>query len=128
MRPRTRREDGDLRRLGRVFDIRLRVMGGDEPAFGPGKAALLEHIDASGSISSAARSLGMSYSRAWRLVEVMNTLFRAPLVETSAGGRRGGGARLTREGREVLGLYRSLEMRLISAAESSAVEFNTRLR
>ena len=112
----------------RVFDIRLRVIGPDEPALGPGKAALLEQIDASGSISKAALALEMSYSRAWRLVETMNSLFRAPLVATSAGGRRGGGARLTPEGREVLALYRSLEARLLSAAEPVAAEFSERLR
>lgn len=111
-----------------VFDLRLRVMGRDEPALGPGKAALLEHIDASGSISKAAVAMGMSYSRAWRLVETMNSLFKAPLVETSAGGPKGGGARLTAEGREVLALYRSLEARLLCVAEPLAAEFWERLR
>jgi len=121
-------ESSDPANSPRVFDIRLRVIGQDEPALGPGKAALLEQIDASGSISKAALALGMSYSRAWRLVETMNSLFRAPLVATSAGGRRGGGAILTAEGRAVLALYRSLEARLLSAAQSVAAEFSERLR
>jgi molybdate transport system regulatory protein len=125
-----RRSSGNIEPANspRIFDIRLRVISQDEPALGPGKADLLEQIDASGSISKAAGALEMSYSRAWRLVETMNSLFRAPLVATSAGGRRGGGARLTPEGREVLALYRSLEARLLSAAEPVAAEFSERLR
>lgn len=73
--------------------------------FGPGKAALLHAIDDSGSISAAARSLGMSYARAWSLTEDMNTLFGQRLVETFSGGNRRGGARLTDSGADVLSLY-----------------------
>ena len=50
----------------------MRVLGTGEPAMGPGKAALIEHIDATGSISAAARAMDMSYRRAWQLVEAMN--------------------------------------------------------
>lgn len=111
-----------------IFDIRLRVIGRSEPALGPGKALLLETIAAAGSISGAARAMGMSYSRAWQLVDTMNSHFRAPLVETSAGGRGGGGARLTDEGREILDLYRTLEGRLNDTASAAAREFARRLR
>jgi len=89
--------------------FRLRFSRGDDIAVGPGKVDLLEAIEASGSISGAARSLGMSYRRAWLLVDTMNRCFRAPLVEAEAGGKRGGGARLTRLGAEVIERYRRIE-------------------
>lgn len=73
--------------------------------FGPGKAALLRTIADSGSISAAARSLGMSYTRAWSLTDDMNGLFGQPLVEAYSGGNRRGGARLTASGAKVLSLY-----------------------
>jgi len=76
--------------------------------FGPGKAALLEAVNVSGSIAGGARSLGMSYPRALKLVESMNALFRAPLIESSHGGKDGGGAVLTEQGLTVLALYHTL--------------------
>ena len=78
-------------------------------AIGPGKVALLEAIAQTGSISAAAKTLGMSYRRAWLLVEAINTAFRRPLVETLTGGRSGGGARVTKLGTEVLRRYRAIE-------------------
>ena len=66
-------------------------------------------IAATGSISESARRLGMSYRRAWLLVDVMNRTFRTPLVHSSAGGRAGGGAGVTDEGRKVLAKFRELE-------------------
>ena len=76
--------------------------------FGPGKAALLRAIGETGSISAAARSLGMSYARAWTLTEEMNGLFARPLVDTWAGGDRRGGASLSDSGTKVLELYESI--------------------
>lgn len=76
---------------------------------GPGKAELLELIEATGSISAAGRAMGMSYKRAWQLVDTMNAMFRAPLVVSSRGGAQGGGAVLTQDGRIVLAQYRALE-------------------
>ncbi|QSA99061.1 winged helix-turn-helix domain-containing protein [Methylococcus sp. EFPC2] len=73
---------------------------------GPGKADLLEGIVKTGSISAAGRSMEMSYRRAWLLVDEMNHCFKAPLVETVKGGQRGGGARLTPLGVQVLEKYR----------------------
>ena len=70
-------------------------MRGGVIAFGPGKAALLLAIAQHGSISAAARALGMSYRRAWLLVEEMNTSFQEPLVTTATGGANGGGAHIT---------------------------------
>lgn len=88
---------------------RLRVLLSEATAMGPGKAALLEAIATTGSISSAARSMGMSYRRAWMLVETMNACFAAPLVEKLRGGSGGGGARITSLGEEVLRQYRAME-------------------
>jgi molybdate transport system regulatory protein len=108
--------------------ITARIMAKGERAFGPGKAELLEHIAAEGSISKAAKAMDMSYSRAWQLVEGMNTAFRKPLVEASTGGRKGGGAVLTKAGEEILELFRKMERRLIEDAEPFFGEFEKRLR
>lgn len=89
--------------------LRLRLMAGEDIAIGPGKADLLEAIAATGSISAAGRRLAMSYRRAWLLVETMNRCFRSPVVEAAKGGSRGGGARLTPLGAEVLARYRRME-------------------
>jgi molybdate transport system regulatory protein len=90
-------------------EFRLRIHRGDDIAVGPGKVDLLEAIGATGSISGAARSLGMSYRRAWLLVDTMNRCFRTPVVQAEAGGKRGGGAQLTRLGEEVIRRYRRIE-------------------
>jgi molybdate transport system regulatory protein len=88
---------------------RLRFPHAGPDAFGPGKAELLRHIAATGSIRTAASELGMSYNRAWQLVTVMNALFRAPLVAVARGGGSGGGAALTPLGEEVLARYTRME-------------------
>lgn len=87
--------------------LRLIVDGGEW--LGPGKADLLELIAETGSIAAAGRRMGMSYKRAWGLVEVMNAMFRAPLVHASRGGAGHGGAALTDAGHEVLALYRRMQ-------------------
>ncbi len=99
---------------------RLRVLLGESIAIGPGKAALLEAIARHGSISAAARANGMSYRRAWNLVDTMNRCFVTPLVESSAGGAHGGGASLTELGQAVLAAYRDME---IKATRAVAREF-----
>lgn len=86
----------------------VRVLLGADIALGPGKADLLEAIRDTGSISAAARRLGMSYRRAWLLADTMNRCFREPLLEAATGGRSGGGAQLTRAGGRVLEQYRRL--------------------
>ena len=93
-----------------------------------GKADLLEHIAAEGSISKAAKAMEMSYSRAWQLVDAMNNAFRKPLVESSTGGKKGGGAVLTRAGEEVLSLFRKMEEKLAADADTFFAEFEKRLR
>ncbi len=96
--------------------LKIRILLGDLIAFGPGKAELLEAIRDTGSISAAGRTLGMGYRRAWALVDTMNQCFRRPLVEAAPGGARGGGARVTPLGLEVLATYR----RLVEKAEAAA--------
>ena len=107
-----------------ALKIKIQLYCGDEIAMGPGKADLLDAIAATGSISAAARHLGMSYRRAWLLVDVMNRCWRAPLVATAPGGFRHGGARLTPSGEEVLAFYRALTTRAdacVDAAEWRAL-------
>ncbi|OYW45677.1 MAG: ModE family transcriptional regulator [Sphingomonadales bacterium 32-68-7] len=88
--------------------LKLQLYCGDEIAMGPGKADLLEAIACEGSISAAGRALGMSYRRAWLLVDTMNRCFAAPLVATQPGGGKNGGARLTAAGDAALAAYRAL--------------------
>ena len=88
---------------------RLRFPHAGPDAFGPGKAELLRHIAATGSIRTAATELGMSYNRAWQLVTATNKLFRRPLVAVARGGGTGGGAALTPAGEDVLVRYTRME-------------------
>jgi len=93
----------------------VRVLLGAVIAMGPGKAELLEAIETTGSISAAAKSLGMSYRRAWMLVDTMNRCFREPVVSAATGGSGGGGAEVTPYGREILARYRAMERRAAAA-------------
>lgn len=90
------------------LELKVRLYNGAEIAMGPGKAELLAAIAEHGSISAAARAMGMSYRRAWLLVETMNRSFREPLVSTLAGGKHGGGTQLTALGEQVLQRYQAL--------------------
>ena len=73
--------------------LNIRIDFDDERALGPGKIRLLELIGERGSISAAGREMGMAYTRAWQLVEALNNVFDAPLVQVQHGGERGGGAK-----------------------------------
>lgn len=106
----------------------IRVLLDDEIAFGPGKAQLLEAIGRHGSISAAARDMGMSYTRAWALVDAMNRSFREPLVLTATGGKRGGGAQVSDAGRQVLVAYRDIENAARDAANAAFVRLQPMLR
>jgi molybdate transport system regulatory protein len=108
--------------------VRVRLMLGNEIALGPGKIELLEAIRVHGSISQAGKQLGMSYRRAWMLVDTMNRCFQQPLVETSAGGSHGGGATLTALGETMIAQYRTLQQRIEHITQQHAASFALHLR
>lgn len=107
---------------------RIRLLIGEDTALGPGKAALLEAIGRTGSISAAARELGMSYRRAWLLVDSINGGFRQELVATATGGKGGGGARLTETGREVLHRFRAMEDKAAASIADDLADFTRFMR
>lgn len=94
------------------MDLKLRLEFDNGLVMGPGKAALLEAIAREGSIAAAGRSMGMSYKRAWDLVEEMNAGFGRPVVISARGGAKGGGATVTETGAKVLARFRGIELRL----------------
>ena len=98
--------------------LTLRVDFSDGVRLGPGKARLLELIGQHGSISAAARGMGMSYRRAWLLIDSLNRGFKEPLVTTRPGGRGGGGAGLSSFGRMVLETYREMERDAATAVQT----------
>ncbi len=108
-----------------AVDIKLRFAYHDGvSAFGPGKADLLDAIIEKGSISAAAKIMGMSYKRAWDLVNTMNTSFKQPLVITATGGNHGGGAQVTEFGRDVLQRYRQIQQQAMASVEQEALTFS----
>ncbi|PHQ56870.1 MAG: LysR family transcriptional regulator [Porticoccus sp.] len=107
--------------------LRQRILFGKAIAIGPGKAELLERIIDTGSISAASRQMGMSYRRAWLLVDTMNQCFSSPLIETAAGGSGGGGARITPLGERVLALYRQIEEKTATAVADELSELSAHL-
>jgi molybdate transport system regulatory protein len=99
--------------------LAIRVDFGPYGFLGPGKIALMELVAKRGSISAAGKTMGMSYRRAWLLIDEINRIFRTPLVEKQMGGSGGGGARLTALGRDVVSRYRAIEA---AAAGASAAD------
>ncbi len=91
--------------------FRLRVTAGDAIAIGPGKIALIEAIAETGSITAAARSLDMSYRRAWMLLDDLNRSLAQPAVDSAKGGQHGGGSEVTAAGLKLIALYRGIEAR-----------------
>ena len=113
---------------GARLKIQGRLMLDEEIAFGPGKAELLDAIQTAGSISAAGKKLGMSYRRAWMLVDSMNRCFQQPLVQTATGGTQGGGTQLTAMGLDVLKRYRALQIEINRLSEQHFSEFKSLLR
>jgi molybdate transport system regulatory protein len=97
--------------------LKIQLYCGNEIAMGPGKADLLGAIAVHGSISAAARAMDMSYRRAWLLTDTMNRCWREALVETSPGSAKGGGAKLTPMGEQVLSHYRALQERIAGSSD-----------
>jgi molybdate transport system regulatory protein len=113
------------RKAGPPEDTRLtlRIDFPELGRLGPGKIRLLELVGEKGSISAAGRVMGMSYRRAWQLIDELNRTFRDNVVETQQGGVSGGGAALTQSGRDVIRAYRAIEAkaRIASAAHIEAL-------
>lgn len=107
---------------------RLRITSGKEIAFGPGKSQLLALVGETGSISQAASRMGMSYMRAWSLVQTMNACFKQPVVTAVRGGQNRGGARLTPIGEQVLKLYCQMEKKCLKATQADWRALQTILR
>lgn len=108
--------------------LTLRVDFGTDQAIGPGKVRLLEAIKKTGSISQAGRALGMSYRRAWLLVDDMNRCFREPVVTAQPGGSQGGGAALTAFGEKVVLKYRTIESEATAAAKPELNDLEAAVR
>ena len=102
---------------------RVRILIGAATALGPGKVNLLQAIERHGSISGAAREMGMSYRRAWVLVDTMNRCFTSDLVTTSTGGKGGGGARVTELGLDVVRRYQDMEDKAAASVVDEARSF-----
>ncbi len=98
--------------------LRMRVTVDDTIAIGPGKIALLEALDETRSITAAAKTLGMSYRRAWTLIDELNRSLRQPAVISAAGGTQGGGSELSESGRQLLELYRGIEAQAQAACKT----------
>ena len=109
--------------MARYRGLTLRILGRRSPAMGPGKAELVEQIAKAGSISAAARAMGMSYRRAWQLVEALNRDFSRPVVTTATGGTRGGGARVTPFGRRLVAQFRAMEEKASAAIAADLRRF-----
>ncbi len=101
--------------------VRPRLYLGGELSLGPGKIDLLRKVGETGSISAAARTLGIPYKRAWLLIDSLNRGFPSPLLDTAIGGKAGGGARLTPLGEALVTAYDALEAKLNSAAHAELV-------
>lgn len=111
-----------------MLRITVRLYCADEIAMGPGKADLLEAIGREGSISAAGRAMGLSYRRAWMLVDTMNRCWVQPLVATTPGSARGHGARVTPLGTQVLAGYRALVKAVEMGAQAAGGALDHLLR
>ena len=114
--------------MARYRGLTLRVLGAGSPAMGPGKAELIERIAGTGSISAAARAMGMSYRRAWQLVEALNAAYKEPVVVTAVGGERGGGARVTPYGKRLATQFRRMEAKASAAIATDLKRYARQLR
>ena len=108
--------------------LTLRVLGRSGAVIGPGKAELVERIARTGSISAAARDMGMSYRRAWQLVEALNATFKQRVVTTAVGGTKGGGARVTPFGARLVARFRAMERKASAAIADDLRQFGAQLR
>ena len=108
--------------------VSVRIRYSDDARLGPGKIALLEAVERTGSIAAAGRDMSMSYRRAWLLIDSLNRMFEGGVVEASPGGANGGGARLTPVGRELVAAYRAVEADAVHAVDRHLGALRTRMR
>ncbi|MFM0505700.1 LysR family transcriptional regulator [Paraburkholderia caffeinilytica] len=108
--------------------FRMRIRSGDAVALGPGKVELLEAVREYGSISAAARSLGMSYRRAWLLIDELNRSLKAPATHSEQGGQSGGGCTLTPVGETIIRLYRDVEVEAQRSCAKQIAELTRMIR
>ena len=104
---------------GKQLKVRCWIDIDGERFFGPGRAELLELIHETGSISKAARSMGMSYKKAWEMVEGLNKSSRKPYVIAHKGGEKGGGTQVTPAGLAMLAAYKKLSEKLYSIVDKN---------
>lgn len=90
------------------YTLVLRVYGKDK-AFGPGIAELLERVEEKQSLRQATLDMNMAYSKAWSIIKSSEQTLGFPLLQSTTGGRGGGGAKLTEQGRRFLQAYREFE-------------------
>ena len=102
--------------------LSLRIDFAEGRRLGPGKVLLLEAVDEHGSISAAGRAIGMSYKRAWDLIDEMNQIFASAVVDSKSGGKQGGGATLTDVGQRVVKTYRKMERQATKANNAAMAE------
>ena len=108
--------------------LRVSIVFESGARIGPGKARLLESIRETGSISGAAREMGMSYKRAWVLLDSINQAFTEPVVKAAPGGAGGGGASLTPFGTELLERYNRIVDRAVTKATDDLAALALRAR
>ena len=101
----------------------VRIMGENDRFFGPGRLQLLENIIATGSISQAAKLMGMSYKKAWDMVQSMNQQVIKPIVSTQTGGEKGGGTIVTEEGKHLMAAFKQLHEEIQQSFDEKLHQF-----
>ena len=108
--------------------FRMRILSAEAVALGPGKVELLEAVREFGSISAAARSLDMSYRRAWLLIDELNRSLKSPATHSEQGGQSGGGCSLTAVGETIIRLYRDVEVEAQRSCAKQIAELTRLIR
>lgn len=98
-------------------NVKLRFIENDTFCFGPGVYSLLSFIESEGSVRAASEEMGLSYSKAWRMIKDAESGFGFSLVERRSGGKDGGKAKLSDKGREILSSFSVLEKDVKEYAE-----------
>lgn len=97
----------------------------NERFFGPGRMELLEHINETGSINKAAKAMGMSYKKAWEMINQLNKQATVPLVISQSGGEQGGGSSITSEAKELISYYKELRIRFNQFLAEETIKLKT---